>query len=136
MMRPESEREERRVSRSSDPLVALSRLLEAIRRSGPLETLAIADETGCLVAGAGRSADCEELAALAPFLDAAWPANDTTPTRLEVLARSTEVRRLSVDGISVLVCGQGGEPARATGMPRAAAGCERILRESRRRPPT
>lgn len=134
MVPPQSERQERRLARSSDPLVALTRLLDAARREGPLCALAVADETGCLVAGAGRSQDCEELAALAPLLDAAWPANDTTPTRLEVLARSIEVRRLSVDGIEVLICGQGSEPGRRAGLPRAAAGCERILRE-RARPP-
>jgi len=133
-MPPESERQERRLARSLDPLVALSRLLDATRRDGPLAALAVADDTGCLVAGAGRSADCEELAALAPLLDAGtWPANDTTPTRLEVLARSTEVRRLSVDGITVLICGQGSEPGRGAGLSRAAAGCERILRETGRR---
>ena len=124
MIRQQKERKERRVARSSDPLVALSRLLEAVRRSGPLDTLAVADETGCLVAGAGRSADCEELAALAPLFDGpAWPANDTTPPRLEVLARTTEVRRLSVDGISVLICGQGSEADQGAGLSRAAAGC-------------
>lgn len=132
---PGSEREERRRARSSDPLVALSRLLEAARRSGPVDTLAVADDTGCLVAGAGRAADCTELAALAPLIDGApGPANDVTPTRLEVLARATEVRRLSVDGISVLICGQGAEPGLGAGLSRASAGCERILREGRRHP--
>ncbi len=135
MLPPGSEREERRRARSSDPLVALSRLLDAARRSGPVDTLAIADDTGCLVAGAGRAADCAELAALAPLFDGApEPANDVTPTRLQVLARSTEVRRLSIDGIAVLICGQGAEPGLGAALSSAAAGSERILREGRRQP--
>ena len=35
--------------------------------------LAVSDETGCLVAGAGAYAECEELAAAAPLA-----ANDTS----------------------------------------------------------
>jgi hypothetical protein len=120
---------ERRQARSSDPLVALSRLLDAARRVGRLEALAVADETGLLVAGAGLCQTCEHLASIAPLL----AENDSVPTRIDVLARRSEVRRLSVDGIQVLLCGQGDESDRDRGLKHAAEGCERILGRSRHR---
>jgi hypothetical protein len=117
-------RRERRQNRSSDALTALSRLLDATRRVAGLEALAVADDTGCLVAGAGPFRLCEELAAHAAVISL-QPANDVTPTRLDVLARRTEVRRLALDGIEVLLCGQGPSPCAA--LDRAAAGVQRIL---------
>jgi hypothetical protein len=51
-------------------------------------------------------------------------ANDTIPTRLDVVTRRMAVRRLTIDGIEVLLCGQGGE---VDALRRAAAGCARIL---------
>lgn len=118
--------EERRRDSRRNTLASLQRLLDSARRSGGLEAIAISDETGCLVAGAGAWRACEELAAWAPVL-AGEAANDVTPTRLDVLTRRTEVRRLSVDGIEVFLCGRAtparGAPALAT----AASACERIL---------
>jgi hypothetical protein len=118
---------ERRQAPSSDPLVALSRLLDAARRAGRLEALALADETGLLVAGAGLCQTCELLAGIAPLL----ADNDSVPTRIDVLARRSEVRRLSIDGIQVLLCGQGDETGRDLGLKQAADGCERILGRSK-----
>src|SRR6185295_729808 len=119
--------------RSSDALIALSRLLEGSRRMGGLDALAVADPTGCLVAGAGAFQDCETLAAWAPL--AGPPANDIVPTRLDVLVRKSEVRRLSIDGVEVLICAGGGQSARRTkALDHAAAGCERILGRSRPAP--
>ena len=46
---------ERRTHRSSDPLTALCRLLDAARKDERLEALAVADDSGCLVAGAGAA---------------------------------------------------------------------------------
>jgi hypothetical protein len=126
---------DRRKARSSDALVALGRLLDGSRRVGRLEAVALADETGCLVAGAGAFRTCEELAALAPLmapcsLRAAEAANDIVPNRLDVLARRMEIRRLTIDGVEVLLCGQGAETdARSSGLDHAASGCGRILRE-------
>jgi hypothetical protein len=120
---------DRRHARSSDPLVALSRLLDAARRVGRLEALAVADETGLLVAGAGLWQTCELLASIAPLVG----QNDTVPTRIDVLARRSEVRRLSIDGIQVLLCGQGDESGRDLGLKYAADGCGRILGRSRHR---
>jgi hypothetical protein len=120
MLEPEFER---RVSRSENTLVALTRLLEAARRSAELEAVAIGDDAGFLVAGAGAAELCDELAAIAPLGTAA--ANDTVPTRFDVLSRRTEVRRLAVDGLSVFISGRGGDLG--LGLSRVAAGCERIL---------
>ncbi|MCA9597089.1 MAG: hypothetical protein KC776_27435 [Myxococcales bacterium] len=122
---------ERRSDRSTDALGALCRMLDAARREGAVEALAVADETGVLVAGSGFWETCEELAALAPLLPADEPANDVVPTRLDVLSRRTEVRRLSIDGVSVLVCGAGDGAQLDAALVRVAGGCARILGRSR-----
>jgi hypothetical protein len=114
---------EQRVRRSAEPLLALSRLLDAARRDAMVEAVAVADETGILVAGAGAWQACEELAASAPLI----AANDTVPTRLDVLARRVEVRRLRVDGMEVLLSCCGNEHAAGAALERAADGCRRIL---------
>jgi hypothetical protein len=113
---------ERRLSRSSDPLIALCRLLDAARSESMVEAVAVADPTGCLVAGAGAWQTCEELAAYAPLT-----ANDVVPTRLDVIARRTAVRRLTVDGVEMLVSCRGEAEAAELALSRAAAGCRRIL---------
>lgn len=124
---------ERRRVRSENPLRAMRLLLESARQAGGLQTLVVADETGCLVAGAGAFDDCEQLAAMAPLISAQQTAaNDTVPTRLDVLARRHEVRRVTVDGLRVLICGQGGASQLHAIVEQAAAGCDRIL--GRRRP--
>lgn len=123
---------ERRNDRSRDSLVALSRLLEAVRKRSKLEALAIADESGALVAGAGAYRACEELAAFGAVL-AGRAANDVVPCRMDVVARRTEVRRLNIDGVEVLLCGRGDTAPRERGLAIAAAGCERILAPRRRR---
>jgi hypothetical protein len=123
------ERPERRLNRSEDALTALTRLLDATRRAEALTALAVADSSGCLVAGSGAARLCEELCAFAPLL-LCPPSNDTVPTRLDVIARKTLVRRVSVDGIEVLICGHGDDPG--AGLERASEGCERILRAKHR----
>lgn len=115
---------DRRARRSGQADEALGRLLEGARRDGDFEALALADETGILVAGAGAFRTCEEMAAFAPLWAREEAANDTIPTRLDVIARRTEIRRLSIDGVEVLLCGQGGT---REALARAAAGCARIL---------
>jgi hypothetical protein len=122
MLEPQYPELERRQSRSENTLVALTRLLEAARRSAELEAVAIGDDAGLLVAGAGAAELCDELAAIAP-LNAV--ANDTVPTRFDVLSRRTEVRRLAVDGLEVLISGRGGDLSVA--LSRVADGCARIL---------
>jgi hypothetical protein len=115
---------DRRKDRSENTLGALTRLLEAARRRSELEALAVADSAGMLVAGAGAAELCDELAAVAPLIDADAPANDTVPGSLLALERRLRVQRLAVDGIEVFVCGSGG------GIPNladVAQGCQRIL---------
>jgi len=122
-----AERRDRRASRPSDPSQALDRLLDSVRRDGEFEAVAVADDAGVLVAGAGAFSTCEEIAAVAPIVARADAANDTIPTRLDVIARRMHVRRVRIDGIEVLLCGKGG---RAGELGRAAAGCARILGRS------
>jgi hypothetical protein len=117
---------ERRASSRLDPLLDLSRLLEAARRGAQAEALAVADASGCLVAGAGAAQTCDELAAYAALL----PTNDTVPTRLDVLARRTALRRLRVDGVEVLLACRGNDEAASAALERAASGCQRILRRT------
>jgi hypothetical protein len=116
---------ERRKRRSRDTLTALSRLLESISDRSGRPTLALADPSGLLVAGAGAFSSCEELAALAPCLNAKSAVNDVIPSRLDVLRARAEVRRLSVDGVEVLLCTD--RRLRSRFMDEAADGCRRIL---------
>ena len=110
---------------SANALATLSRLLDVARVESRVDTLAIADESGLLVAGAGSWAACEELAALAPLQVGIQAANDTAPSRLDVLTRRTEVRRLTVNGFSVLLCGDGENVASA--LEGAAWVCHEVL---------
>lgn len=121
---------ERRKNRSDDPLTALTRLLDATRQAERLTALAVSDTYGCMVAGSGAARLCEELCAYAPLL-LCDPSNDVVPTRLDVIARKTLVRRLSIDGLEVLICGHGDAPA--AGLTRAGEGASRILGARRRR---
>ena len=114
----------------TDPLAMLSRLLDAARDAAGLDVLAVADDRGLLIAGAGSWANCEELAAHAPFLDEyEVAANDTVPTRLDVLARRSEVRRVTIDGMQVYVCGEGDNAKQ--GIAGATETCRRILNRRR-----
>ncbi len=119
--------EERRVARSSDALLSLSRCFESTRRRTGLDTLVLADLSGLAIAGAGPSAACEELAARA----AVPPANDTVPCRFDVVTRAFSVRRLRIDGIEILLCAEGGSPEPLP-LLEAVAACERILGRPKR----
>jgi hypothetical protein len=139
------ERPERRAARRANTLSALDELLDAVRRNSDFRALAVADSAGVLVAGSGAFAECEELAAWAPLAarqaanddpwksqkgDDPWKSQkgDTVPTRLDVVARKMLVRRLTIDGIEVLLCGHGGQ---SDALRRAAVGCARILGQRR-----
>jgi hypothetical protein len=113
--------QDRRLFRSENTHVALTRLLESARRSSELEALALGDELGLLVAGAGAAELCDELAAVAPLPTA---ANDTSPMR-------PDVRRLRVDGYEMFVSGRGPDAAATLGS--VAEGCARILVEKQTR---
>lgn len=113
---------ERRHSRSADPLLSLSRLLDATRRDAGLSAVAIADETGCLVAGSGAVRLCEELAALSTL-----PANDPRLDQLGFRGQRPRVRQLLIDGIEVSISTLG--DAQDTDYLRLSDGCRRILTE-------
>jgi hypothetical protein len=115
--------QDRRRSRSENTLVALTRLLEAARTAAALEAVALGDDAGLLVAGAGAAELCDELAAIAPLGGAA--ATDTLPTGWDVLGRPIEVHRVAVAGLDLFVSGRGGNLG--LGLGRIAAGCTRIL---------
>ena len=122
---PTQEAPERRRDRTDSPLIALSRCFESARRRGGLGALVLADVSGLVIAGAGPSSMCDELAAVSA---ANWrrPANDTVPCRLDVLTRTLEVRHLRIDGIEVLLCTEGDGDAEEP-LAEAMAGCQRIL---------
>ena len=54
-IRPMSLLADRRRQRSDDPLVALHYQLANVRREAELEAIVVADDSGVVVAGAGRS---------------------------------------------------------------------------------
>ena len=117
---------DRRKDRTTEALSALTRLLESARKRSGLEALAVAENGGVLLAGAGPARLCDEMAACAP-LAAGPPANDAIPTRLDIFERRALVQRLAVDGVEIIVCGVGdGEKTRRE-LGTVAAGCTRIL---------
>jgi hypothetical protein len=120
---------ERRRDRTEETLSALTRLLEAARRRSGLEALSVADVSGLLLAGAGPARLCEELAAWAPLVSRAAD-NDTAPTCLDALERRTGRRRLSLDGIEVVVSTAGEVAPSSSEMDAVAAGLRRILSAS------
>lgn len=121
-------KQDRRQARSENTQVALTRLLEAARHSAALEALALGDELGLLVAGAGAAELCDELAAVAPLFGSDTPA---LPSHVELLGRGAEVHRLAVDGGEMFISGCGAGLARALGG--IASGCQRILVEKKSR---
>jgi len=117
--------QERRRHRTEDAIEALTRLLEATRRQNGLEALAVTDGTGLLLAGAGPSRLCDELAAWAPVVARA-AANDTVPSCLDAFERRTRLKRLRVDGVEIVVASVGPEQADSP-LEAVSAGCQRIL---------
>jgi hypothetical protein len=111
--------------------VSLAHLVDAVRLREAWQAIALADATGCLIAGGGAALDCEELAAFAPLLEETGPpANDVVPCRLDILTATT-VRRIRVDGIEVILCAYGVPRPRAERLEDAEAGAQRILSSGR-----
>jgi len=120
--------EDRRRTRSEDPLVALHYQLAHARQEGRLEAIVVADDAGVVVAGAGSWAICEELAAYAPLLaQGVWhePGMGRT-SRVAELRTEVDVQPVTFEGQTVLLCARGGM-MRAMAMERAAEGVARIL---------
>jgi hypothetical protein len=113
---------ERRHGRSADTLVSLCRLLDATRRDGGLAAVAVADASGCLVAGSGAAQLCEELAAISTL-----PANDPRLDELGFRGVKPPVRQLLIDGFEVSITALGG---RDSDYLRISDGCRRILTET------
>jgi hypothetical protein len=111
-------KQDRRLARSENTHIALTRLLEAARRSSAIDALVLGDDLGLLVAGAGAAEVCDELAAVAPLA----ATNDTLRGR-------PDVRRLAIDGFEMFLSGRGGDLGSALG--RVAEGCARILVEKK-----
>lgn len=118
---------ERRHSRSSDTLVSLCRLLDAARRDSGLSAVAVADSSGCLVAGSGAMRLCEELAALSTV-----PANDPRLDAFGFRGPKPPVRQLLIDGveISISALAEAGAGAKDVDYLRLSDGCRRILTET------
>lgn len=119
---------DRRQARSENTQVALTRLLESVRRAAALEALALGDELGLLVAGAGAAEVCDELAAVAPLFGSPESA---VPTHLAPLGLGTQVRRLAVDGCQMFISGRGANLDLDLGG--LESGCRRILIEKKAR---
>jgi hypothetical protein len=111
--RPESRRFERRAAPRDDKLASLQHWLETARRSAGLQALALSDDQGCLIAGAGLSRLCDELAALAPSSLVTAPAAVNTNSLAIAHGQAylcAQSRLLEQEALSYL-----------------AAGCARIL---------
>jgi hypothetical protein len=121
-MQQRTPRTERRHGRSSDTFVSLCRLLDAARRDSGLSAVALADETGCLVAGSGAQRLCEELAAISTL-----PANDPRLDELGFRGERPRVRQLLIDGFEVSLSALG--EAKDSDYLRISDGCRRILTE-------
>jgi hypothetical protein len=113
---------ERRHGRSSDTFVSLCRLLDATRRERGLAAVAVADSSGCLVAGSGAAQLCEELAAISTL-----PANDPRLDELGFRGSKPPVRQLLIDGFEVSISALG--DAEDSDYLRLSDGCRRILSE-------
>jgi hypothetical protein len=113
---------DRRHGRSSDTFASLCRLLDATRRDSGLSAVAVADTSGCLVAGSGAARLCEELAAISTL-----PANDPRLDELGFRGVKPAVRQLLIDGFEVSISALG--EAKDSDYLRLSDGCRRILTE-------
>jgi hypothetical protein len=131
----DSRRADRRIRRSSDPLIALHYQLSGARSRGDLDAIVVADPSGVVVAGAGSWPVCEELAAYAPLLaDGAWaPMTSQVGSRVDSLRKEAFVRPLRIAGQDVLLCARqkrathGREEAALRDLDAVAEGVSRIL---------
>ena len=120
---------ERRKRRSSDPIIALHHQLAAVRADASFDAMVLADDAGCVMAGAGAWPACEELAAYAPFfVGGTLCCNEQVASEATEMVADVHYQPASVDGLGVVLCakGQRGKEV-AHQMSRALSGCERIL---------
>ena len=130
----DTDMDERRRRRSSDPLVALHYQLSSARSAGDLDAIVVADSSGVVVAGAGSWPVCEELAAYAPLLaDGEWASPSTqVSSRVEALRHEVDVRTVSIGDQDVLLCTRQKrrDPSTDQWVDQAARGISRILQSS------
>jgi hypothetical protein len=122
---PQSGRERRR-RRSEDPVTALHYQLATVRRDAAMDAVVLADETGCLVAGAGAWPVCEELAAYAPLIGRGG-LRSVVSARVALVSAQAEHLVFEIDGQQVWLCGRGGSEGRRSALERARTGISRIL---------
>jgi hypothetical protein len=115
---------ERRQRRSHHSHLALKYQLEHVKSSGGLEALVLADETGMVVASAGESGVCQELAAVAPLVGRV-PLGMPLPQLLR--GAEVMVRSLSLNGQDLFLASVGGGMARDALLSHSASGVQRIL---------
>jgi hypothetical protein len=115
---------ERRRRRTQDRDLALRYQIEHARLTGRLEALVLADDSGLPLAYAGDDAVCEELAAMAPFLN-----RTVMPMPMSPLLRGADVavRTVRVHGMSLHLASIGGTVARDALLASSLRGVERIL---------
>ncbi|MBC7170785.1 MAG: hypothetical protein H5U40_00070, partial [Polyangiaceae bacterium] len=104
--------------------LALRYQLEHAKTSGGLEALVLADDTGMVVASAGDSGVCEELAAVAPLMGRA-PLGMPLPPLLR--GAEVAVRALSMNGQDLFLASVGGGMARDALLSHSMTGVQRIL---------
>lgn len=113
-------RSERRVRRSSDPAQALAWWLEANRLRSKLPNLALADDLGTLVSGAGAARECDELAAWAPIV----------LTGRAPVEGARKLSGMKLPGFDAYICTDAELDPHAEVLSDVAAGCVRILGRS------
>jgi hypothetical protein len=125
---------DRRLRRSTDPLVALHYQLSSARLRGDLDAIVVADPSGVVVAGAGSWPVCEELAAYAPLLaDGGWGSmTSQVSSRVEALRHEVDVRSVAIGDQEVLLCIRQKRRTEEGGpvLDEAARGVSRILTEA------
>ena len=104
---------ERRATVRHDTLASLQRWLEACRRDSGQQALALSDEQGCLIAGAGPSRLCDELAAFGPASLVTAPA-------------AAQTNSMALGRGRAFLCAQAGLLEQES-LTRVAEGCSRIL---------
>ena len=126
--------QERRKVRSDRPAEAIRHLLEYNRDRYGLGALALADDDGLLITGAGDAVACDTVAAYAPLvMDRAVDrgrVRETVATVLPLLGLyPVDYRPVSGPRSALHVCGLGDQPALDEALRHISLGVERILTE-------
>ena len=122
---------DRRLRRSTDPLVALHHQLSSTKSEQGFDALVIADSAGMVMAAVGSWAVCEEIAAYAPLIDRGLTDDATSASeRVRSLSAKVNVQRVDVGDDTLLLCSRAQPSGDAPGhqsLERTAQGIRRIL---------